>query len=68
MFIYDNDARLQLAREHAARLADDMRRGRRLTPDEAGHPSRASLRELPGRVALRRRSKEAESTIPAYDA
>ena len=68
MFIYDNDARLQLAREHAAWLADEMRRSRRLTPNEAGHPSRARLREVLGRVALRRRPKEAEPTIPAYDA
>jgi hypothetical protein len=68
MFIYDSDARLQLAREHAARLADEVRRSRRHTLDEAGHPSRASLRELLGRIALRRRPKEAEATVPAYDA
>jgi hypothetical protein len=67
MVYYDTDSRRQLAREHAERLADDMRRTRRLTPDEAGHLSWASLvralaRRLEGK--LRRKGHRA----PAYGA
>lgn len=51
MVYYDTDNRLQLAREHADRLATEMRRSRRLTPDEAGYPSWARLGPvLAGRV------------------
>jgi len=46
MLYYDPGARSLFAREHAERLADDMRRSRRLTPTEAGYPSRVSLGEL----------------------
>lgn len=63
--IYDNESRLQLANEHAQRLADEMRRSRRLTPDEAGYPGRASLGELLRRAARLGRVKELESPIPA---
>jgi hypothetical protein len=68
MSIYDNNARLQVAREHAEWLADEMRRSRRLTPDEAGLSSRLRLRELLHRVVLRRPLKEAEPRIRAYHA
>jgi hypothetical protein len=68
MFVYDNDSRLQLTREHAERLADEMRRSRRLTRDVAGFPGRARLGELLRRAARRGRMKESEKTIPAYDA
>lgn len=68
MSIYDNETRLQLAREQADRLADEMRRSRRLTADEAGNPSPARLREPLRRAARRRGAKEPEPTIPAYDA
>lgn len=43
MVYYDTDSRLQFAREHADRLTAEMRRSRRLTPDEAGFFSRARL-------------------------
>ena len=42
MLLNDSDSRLQLAREHAGRLAEEMRRSRRLMPDMAGLSSRAS--------------------------
>jgi hypothetical protein len=38
MVYYDNDPRRRLARERAELLAHEMRRSRRLTPDEVGHP------------------------------
>jgi hypothetical protein len=68
MLDYDNESRLQLAREHAERLADDMRRTRRLTPDAAGHPLRAGFGELLRGVARLGRKNEAEPSVPAYDA
>jgi len=43
MLYYDTNSRLQFAREHADRLASEMRRCRRLTPDEAGFPNWARL-------------------------
>jgi hypothetical protein len=43
MVFYDTDTRLQLATEHADRLRTEMRRSRRLTPDEAGSSSRSRL-------------------------
>jgi hypothetical protein len=67
MFDYDTESRLQLAREHVDRLADDMRRTRRLTADAAGYPVRPRFRELVGRVARVGRRNEAEPTVPAYD-
>jgi hypothetical protein len=42
MVYYDTDIRLQLAREHADRLASEMRR-QRLNEDEAGYPRLARL-------------------------
>jgi hypothetical protein len=36
MVYYDIDSRTQFAREHADRLALEMRRSRRVTQDEAG--------------------------------
>jgi hypothetical protein len=67
MVYYDTESRLQLAREHAERLADDMRRTRRFDSDEPGNLSWASLvaalaRRLEGK--LRRRGHRA----PAYGA
>jgi hypothetical protein len=43
MLYYDNDPRRQLAREHTEELANEMRRARRLTPDEVGYPGWARL-------------------------
>lgn len=37
MVYYETDIRLQLAREHADRLASEMGRSRRPTPDKASH-------------------------------
>lgn len=39
MVFYDTNSRLQLASEHTDRLKTEMRRSRRLTPDEAGSSS-----------------------------
>jgi hypothetical protein len=66
MLDYDNELRRQLSREHTERLANDMRRSRRLTPVEAGFPSRPSLGELLRRAARLGRVKGAEHHIPAY--
>ena len=52
MFDYDTESRLQLAREHVDRLADDMRRTRRLTADADGYPVRPRFRELVGRALV----------------
>jgi hypothetical protein len=68
VFNYDSDSRLQLAREHAERLADEMRRCRRLTPDVAGYPGRARRRDLLRRAVRLGRARESESSIPVYDA
>jgi hypothetical protein len=67
MLLPDSDSRLQLARERGERLTDEMRRSRRLTPDMAGFPGRASLAKLMCRLARRRRVSEPEG-IPTYDA
>jgi hypothetical protein len=67
MLLNDSDSRLQLAREHAAWLAEEMRRSRRLTPDMVGLPSRASLAKLLRRATRRGRVSEPER-IPRYDA
>lgn len=59
------EIRVQLAREHAEWLADEMPRSRRLTPDEAGYPGWARLGSaLAGRVERLRRRRHA----PAYQA
>jgi hypothetical protein len=67
MLLPDSDSRFQLAREHAERLAEEMRRSRRLTPDMAALPGRPGLAKLLGRVARRGRVREPER-IPRYDA
>jgi hypothetical protein len=67
MLLNDSDSRLQLAREHVERLADDMRRSRRLTPDMAGFLGRVSLAKLLRRLERRGRVSEPER-IPTYDA
>jgi hypothetical protein len=67
MVYYDTDSRLQFAREHAERLATEMRRSRRVTPDEAGYSRRAGLGPAVSRRLerlLRRRGHHA----PAYGA
>jgi hypothetical protein len=67
MVYYDTDIRLQLAREHADRLAAEMRRSRRLTPEVAGFPRLARLGSaLAGHIESLRRHKG--SPTPAYDA
>ena len=68
MLDYDTESRLQFAREHAERLAAEMRRSRRLTPAEAGFPGRPSLGELTRRALRLSRVREPEPHIPAYDA
>jgi len=67
MLNYDNHSRRLLAREHATRLADEMRRTRRITPDVAGFPGRTRLGELLRRVTRLNRVKGPESSFPAYD-
>jgi len=67
MVYYDTNTRLQLAREHADRLATEMRRSRRLTPDVAGYPRLAKLGSaLAGHLESLRRHRG--SHTPAYDA
>jgi hypothetical protein len=67
MVYYDTETRLQLAREHADRLATEMRRSRRLTPDVAGYPRLARLGSaLAGQLESLLRHKGAHR--PAYDA
>jgi hypothetical protein len=67
MVYYDTDSRLQFAREHADRLADEMRRVRRLTPDEAGYPRWGRLTaELFVRVGRLRHGRSQQ--VPAYHA
>jgi hypothetical protein len=67
MIYHDSDGRLLMARERAELLASEMRRVRRLTPQQAGHPSWTRLAaELAERVERMRRHKSHGS--PAYDA
>jgi hypothetical protein len=66
MLLNDSDSRLQLAREHAERLAEEMRRSRRLMPDTAGLPGRASLANVLRRATRRGRVSEPER-IPTDD-
>jgi hypothetical protein len=68
MLDYDNESRRRSASERADWLAVEMRRGRRLTPDQAGHTGRARLGELLRRAAHLGRAKEPESSVPAFDA
>jgi hypothetical protein len=65
MLDYDTNSRLQAARDHAERLAAEMRRSRPLNPDEVGYPGWARLGSaLVGRVDRLRRRRHA----PAYQA
>ena len=67
MVYYDTDSRLQFAREHAERLATEMRRSRRLTPDEVGVSSLTRLGSaFAGRVNRLRGLRGHH--VPAYDA
>jgi len=67
MVYYDTHSRLQFAREHADRLADEMRRSRRLTPDEAGYRRLARLGSgLAGH--FQRLLMQKGRHTPAYDA
>jgi hypothetical protein len=66
MVYYDNHTRRQLAREHADRLANEMRRSRRLTPDEVGYPGWARLGSALLGVERVRRGKGYHA--PAYEA
>ena len=69
MIDYGSETRLQFAREHAERLADDMRRSRRITAEAAGYPGRVRVGELLRRLArLGRTTSETEPNVPAYDA
>jgi hypothetical protein len=67
MLLPDSDSRVQLAREYAERLAEEMRRSRCLTPDKTGEPGHLRLAKLLRRVARRGRVSEREG-IPTYDA
>ena len=67
MLLSDSDSRLQLALEHAERLAEEMRRSRRLTPGMAGLPGRTSLAKLLRRAARRSRLSEPER-VSTYNA
>ena len=67
MVYYDTDSRMQFAREHADRLALEMRRSRRLTQDEAGVQRRTRLGSaFADRVDRLRRHGGHEA--PAYEA
>lgn len=61
-----SEIRLQIARERAEWLAEEMRRSRRLTPDEAGYPRWGKLAaDLFGRVGHLRRDRSRH--VPALD-
>jgi hypothetical protein len=67
MLHYDPELRRQFAYEHAQELADEMRRARPLTPDQAGNRLRAKLAAklvARGRSLLHGKSRHA----PVYDA
>jgi hypothetical protein len=64
MIYHDAEGRSLLAREHAELLASEMRRVRRLGPEDAGDPSWTRLAaQLLGRVErpLRRRRHHASA-------
>jgi hypothetical protein len=67
MLNYDNDARRQFAREHAERLADDMRRTRPLTLNEASYSGRSRIGAFLLRAARYRHAEEPELRISADD-
>jgi hypothetical protein len=62
MLLPDSDSRRLLAREHAERLAEEMRRSARLTPEMARLPGRASLAKLLRRAARRGRVIDPQRT------
>ena len=64
MLDYNTDSRIQAVRDHADRLASDMRRSRSLSPDEAGFPGRARLVSAIARVGRLRGRRHA----PVYQA
>jgi hypothetical protein len=67
MVYYDTEIRLQLAREHADRLATEMRRSRRIKPNVVGYPRLARLgAALAGQIEGLRRHKGSQK--PAYGA
>ena len=68
MLDYDNEARRLFAREHAERLADDMRRSRLHTPTKAGFSGRSRIGEFLRRAAHYRHTEEPEPRIVAHDA
>jgi hypothetical protein len=65
MLDYNTDSRIQAVRDHADRLASDMRRSRPLNPDEAGFPGRARIVSALGARAVRLRRRR---HAPAYQA
>jgi hypothetical protein len=67
MLDYHNEARRLLVREHAERLADDMRRSRRRAPNEAVHSGRAGIGELLGRATRYRHTGESEARPPTHE-
>jgi hypothetical protein len=68
MIYPDNEARSLFARERADLLATEMRRARRLTPEEAGYPSWTRLAAELLRRAERRLGRRKDYHAPAYDA
>ena len=67
MVYYDTDSRFQLAREHADRLTAEMRRSRRLTPEDVGYSRRARWAAVVAdRVERLRRHRSRHA--PVFDA
>lgn len=67
MVYYDTDSRLQFAREHADRLAHEMRRTRPFTPDDVGDPHRKRI--VAGLFTRLARVRHVRSRhVPAYHA
>lgn len=67
MLDYHNEARRLLVREHAERLADDMRRSRHRAPSEAVHSGRAGIGELLRRATRYRHTGESEARLPTHE-
>jgi hypothetical protein len=67
VFNYHTEAQRQLIREHTERLAEDMRRARRVRSEEASYSTgtRLAAKLLARAERLRRRKG---SHAPAYDA
>lgn len=66
MLDYDNEARRLFTREHAERLADDMRRSRGPALNEAGSAGRASIGELLHRATRYRHTGESKARVSAH--